>query len=74
MEPPKPKYLTPRDLARRFLVSERQICKLARTGYLPAIKFGKLWRFREDAIEEWERSHTPENDLENLANQIINGG
>lgn len=67
-------YLTSHDLAQRFRVTERQVCKLARLGYLPGIKFGKLWRFREDMIEEWEKRQMPINDIEKLANEILNGG
>ncbi len=67
-------YLTSNDLARRFRVTERQICKLARIGYLPGIKLGKLWRFREDLIEEWERSQMPTSDIGKLADEIVNGG
>jgi excisionase family DNA binding protein len=67
-------YFTPHDLAQRFHVTERQICKLARIGYLPGIKFGKLWRFREDMIEEWERRQSPMEDIGKLADEIIKGG
>jgi excisionase family DNA binding protein len=64
-------YLTPHDLARHFRVTERQICKLARAGYLPGIKFGKLWRFREDLIDKWENRQMPIDDIERLANEIL---
>ena len=67
-------YLTAHDLAQRFRVTERQVCKLARIGYLPGIKFGKLWRFRDDTIEEWERKQRPIDDIGKLADEIINGG
>ena len=60
-------YLTPHDLAQRFRVTERQVCKLARIGFLPGIKLGKLWRFREDVIEEWERRQMPMDDIVKLA-------
>ena len=66
-------YFTAHDLAERFRVTERQICKLARMGYLPGIKFGKLWRFREDMIEEWERKQGPTDDIVKLADEIVNG-
>jgi excisionase family DNA binding protein len=67
-------YMTPRELAKRFRVTERQICKLARIGYLPGIKLGKLWRFRDDAIEEWEQEQMPASDIAELADKIVNGG
>jgi excisionase family DNA binding protein len=72
--PEKIIYLTSHDLAQRFRVTQREICKLARIGYLPAIRLGKLWRFREDVIEGWERKQIPTNDIERLANEILNGG
>ena len=67
-------WLTPRDLAQHYRTSNRQICKLARIGYLPGIKFGKLWRFKRDVIEEWERKQIPTNDIEKLAMKILSGG
>ena len=67
-------YLTSHDLARHFRVTERQICKLARIGYLPGIKIGRLWRFREETIEEWETRKMPTNDIGKLADEIVNGG
>jgi excisionase family DNA binding protein len=49
------RYLTPKDLAQRYRVSERQITHLARVGNLPGLKIGKLWRFREEDLQEWEK-------------------
>ncbi len=48
-------YLTPKDLAHRYRISERQVTHLARIGYLPGIKIGKLWRFKEEDLQEWEK-------------------
>jgi hypothetical protein len=28
---------------------------LARIGYLPGFKIGKLWRFKEEDLQEWEK-------------------
>ena len=61
-------YLTPSDLAKRYQVTQQQITKLARNGLLPGIKIGKLWRFRAEAIEEWERSHY---DVTKIADEIL---
>ena len=47
-------YLTPKDLAQRYQISERQVTHLARIGYLPGFKIGKLWRFKEEDLQEWE--------------------
>jgi excisionase family DNA binding protein len=48
-------YLSPKDLAHRYQISERQVTHLARIGYLPGIKIGKLWRFKEEDLQEWEK-------------------
>ena len=69
--PEKIIYLTSHDLAQRFRVTDRQVCKLARIRYLPGIKFGKLWRFRADAIEAWERQYEPNREIEALAEEIL---
>jgi len=48
-------FLTPKDLAQRYQISERQVTHLARIGYLPGFKIGKLWRFKEEDLQEWEK-------------------
>jgi len=48
-------YLTPKNLAERYRISERQVTHLARIGYFPGIKIGKLWRFKEEDLQEWEK-------------------
>ena len=48
-------YLTPKNLAERYRISERQVTHLARIGYLPGIKIRKLWPFKEEDLEEWEK-------------------
>lgn len=48
-------YLTPRELAERYQVTDRQITALARSGIIPGLKIGKLWRFHPDRIEIWEQ-------------------
>ncbi len=60
------KYLTPKELAARFRISERQVTHLARSGILPGIKVGKLWRFRISDIEDWERYQGIDKDEVNL--------
>ena len=34
-------------------VSPKSLHKWAREGRIPAVKFGRLWRFRKSAIEEY---------------------
>ena len=64
-------YLTPRDLSQKFKVSERQITHLARIGYLPGLKFGKLWRFRPEDIEIWERRQQGFDEIAKIADEIV---
>lgn len=65
-------YLTPKELADRFKISQRQATHLARIGTLPAIKIGRLWRFPVKEIEIWERNQGIDpNELENLVKEIV---
>ena len=41
------------DVALKCKVSEKSLQRWARSGKIPAVKFGKLWRFRKSAIDEW---------------------
>jgi excisionase family DNA binding protein len=49
-------FLKPKEIAKRFQISETSITKMARKGILPGVRIGKLWRFKIAAIETWERS------------------
>lgn len=64
-------YLTPKDLAKRYQISVRQVTYLARVGYLPGIRIGKLWRFKSDDIEAWEERQRATDEIANLADEII---
>ncbi len=48
----EPLYDT-REVASQYKVSEKSLHRWARTGKIPAVKFGKLWRFRKSAIDAW---------------------
>ncbi len=66
-------YFTPKELADRFKISVRQVTHLARVGTLPAMKIGKLWRFRITEIEAWERNQGIDVDqVDDLVKQIVN--
>lgn len=45
--------LTVEDVANLLRVSEATIKKWAAAGKLPAMKIGRLWRFRRSSIEEF---------------------
>ena len=64
-------YLTPKDLAHRYQISERQVTHLARIGYLPGFKIGKLWRFQQDDIEKWEKRQSVIDEISKLADEIV---
>jgi excisionase family DNA binding protein len=41
------------EVADRCKVSPKSLHRWAREGRIPAVKFGRLWRFRKSAIDEW---------------------
>lgn len=41
------------EVAEQCKVSEKSLHKWAREGRIPAVKFGRLWRFRKSAIEQF---------------------
>jgi excisionase family DNA binding protein len=50
---PEDRLLTPEDVADLLSVDREWVYRRARSGYLPAIKIGKFWRFRESAIRRF---------------------
>jgi excisionase family DNA binding protein len=46
--------LTAADLAARWQVSEGHVYNLTRRGILPVVRLGRYYRYRLDAIEQWE--------------------
>ncbi len=63
-------YLTPKDLAQRYQISERQVTHLARIGYLPGFKVGKLWRFNEEDLQECETRRRAQRDREEINQRV----
>jgi len=45
--------LTPIQAAKLLQVNPKTVKKLAIAGRLPGLKIGRLWRFRESALESW---------------------
>jgi excisionase family DNA binding protein len=45
--------LTPDDLAKRLGCSRLYIIRQAHLGKIPALKFGKSWRFLPTSIDAW---------------------
>jgi excisionase family DNA binding protein len=47
------KLLTPEQVADRLQVTVQTIYTWIRSGYLPSIKVGRLWRIRPDDLEDF---------------------
>lgn len=43
--------LTPVEVAERLRISERALREYLRTGRIPAIRIGKLWRITESTVD-----------------------
>lgn len=48
---PLPRFLTPEEVADLLRVSRRTVYNWLRSGQLPAIRIGKVWRVRREDIE-----------------------
>ena len=48
--------LTADDLAGRWQVPRSNVYRLTRDGVIPAVRLGRYYRYRLDAIERWETS------------------
>ncbi|MFJ6261415.1 helix-turn-helix domain-containing protein [Rhodococcus erythropolis] len=49
--------MTVRDLAVRWVISERRVRDLAAGGEIPAMRLGKLWRFPVAKIHAFEKAN-----------------
>ncbi len=47
------KLLTPEQVAERLQMSKLTIMDYLRKGKLKGIKFGRIWRIKEEALEEF---------------------
>jgi excisionase family DNA binding protein len=54
MEP----LLSTKDVTSLFGVDLKKVQRLARTGVLPSLKIGAVYRFRPEALEAWVSSQT----------------
>jgi excisionase family DNA binding protein len=48
-----PAFLTTEDVLGYLNVTPRTIYRLIGTGELPAIRIGRLWRFKQTDLDEW---------------------
>ncbi|QGH75735.1 helix-turn-helix DNA binding protein [Gordonia phage Syleon] len=51
-----PQFLTAEQLAERWQLAPRTVREMAQAEEIPAIKFGRLWRFPLERIEKFERA------------------
>jgi excisionase family DNA binding protein len=47
------RLLTPEEVAAMFRTSRVSVIRQSRSGKIPAIKLGKVWRFRKSTINRW---------------------
>ena len=52
------KYLTVAELSEYLQIHRTTIYRMLRQGKLPGFRIGSDWRFRLEAIEEWQRAQT----------------
>jgi excisionase family DNA binding protein len=53
-------WLTLSEVARYLRVSKETIYKLAQASKIPASKLGNQWRFKQDLVDQWLQTQTPE--------------
>ncbi len=71
--PPSTRLLTAPTVAEALGVPVSYVYELARTGRLPAVRFGKYVRFAPEALQEWQARHEERLDKE-LYNQYSSPG
>lgn len=53
-------YLEPADVAERWKCSPEHVRRQCKSGQLAAMKLGRVWRIKPEAVEAYERRHTSE--------------
>ena len=59
-EPEVTDWLTPKDLQHELRIGERLCYRLLRTGAIPSIRIGNLYRVRKEVLEELRDQATPD--------------
>lgn len=49
-------WITVQEVAKYLQLSTMMVYKLAQSGQLPAVKIGRVWRFDQEAIDNWLKS------------------
>ena len=53
-------WLTPKDLQHELRIGERLCYRLLRTGAIPSVRIGNLYRVRKEVLEELRDQATPD--------------
>jgi len=53
--------LTVREVAEYLRMSETKVYRLVKEHHLPAVRIGKVWRFRKDLLDDWLSQCTESN-------------
>lgn len=64
------RLLTPEQVADRLQISEHTVYLWLRSGMLPGMKLGRLWRIRGEDLEEFVMART----RQNATGHVIGGG
>ncbi len=52
---PEPEFMTLEEVAEYLRISINTLYKMVQQKRIPALKVGRLWRFRKDEIDAWMR-------------------
>lgn len=73
----KTRFLTPEEISDLFKIPIRTVHHLARTGKIPAMKVGRLWRFKEQDVNRWIELQYAKNpdfpEIREKAREIVDG-
>jgi excisionase family DNA binding protein len=59
-EPEVTDWLTPKDLQHELRIGERLCYRLLRTGAIPSVRIGNLYRVRKEVLEELRDQAIPD--------------
>jgi excisionase family DNA binding protein len=59
-EPDVSDWLTPKDLQHELRIGERLCYRLLRTGAIPSVRIGNLYRIRKEVLEELRGQAIPD--------------
>jgi excisionase family DNA binding protein len=59
-EPNATDWLTPKDLQHELRIGERLCYRLLRTGAIPSVRIGNLYRIRKEILEELRGQAVPD--------------